>query len=177
MDVLLAGLTGVCAMVYIDDIIVYSETLEQHMKDLDAVLGRIEEANLKVKISKCHLCKQELPYLGYIVTDKGVKVDPAAIEVIKNEPAPHDVSGVRRLLGMATFYRRFVKEFAALCEPLTRLLKKDVPWEWGHEQQKAHSELIEHLTSARFLLTQTSASRSFCPRTPPSTQSVEFWLR
>jgi len=116
MDVILAGLTGVCAMVYIDDIIVYSETEEQHFKDLDAVLARIETANLKVKISKCNLCMKELPYLGFIVSDKGVAVNPDKVNVLLKEPAPTDTNKLRRFLGMATYYRRFIRDFAGIAD-------------------------------------------------------------
>jgi transposase InsO family protein len=151
MDIILAGLTGVSALVYIDDVIVYSETEEQHFKDLDAVLTRIGAANLKVKISKCKLFRTELPYLGYIVSRDGIKVNPEKIDAVLKEPAPKNVSQLKRFLGMATYYRRFIKDFADIAEPLTRLMRATSKWEWGPEQQRAYEKLREKLTSAPVL--------------------------
>lgn len=108
--------------VYLDDIIVLSETFEQHLAILEKIFDRLVAAGLTLSREKCQFCRPELHYLGYVVDKRGLRVDPAKVEAILNIPTPKNVSDVRRFLGMCSWYRRFVPEFSTLSAPLCELL-------------------------------------------------------
>jgi len=91
-------------------------------------------------------------YTGYFISEKGITVDPRKIDTIRNWPAPTNVSELRSFLGLASYYRKFVKEFSATASPLTQLLHKDISYQWGTTEQKSFEELKQHLMSAPVLL-------------------------
>ena len=93
--------------VYIDDILVFSPTLEQHLHHLKAVIMRIKEAGLKLKPMKCHYVRNEVEYLGHLITPEGLKPNSKLVEAVQEFPRPSNVSGVRRFLGLASYYRWF----------------------------------------------------------------------
>lgn len=146
-------------MIYLDDLIVYSEDIDSHIKILKEVLRRLEESGLLLKSKKCKFFQQETIVLGHLVTPEGVKCDPAKVEAVKNYPVPTDLKTLQQFLGFGNFYRRFIPNFAKISRPLTRLLganpkknrrRKPVnteKWTWGSEQQLAFDELIDALTS------------------------------
>ncbi len=125
MDMVLAGLTWVCALVYIDDIIVYSCMFEQHLLDMSQVFQRLREANMYVKPSKCHLCKAQLPFLGHIVSNDGIAPDPSKITAVENMERPKNATEVRTFLGLTNYYRRFMKGYAEMAAPLNALTSKN----------------------------------------------------
>jgi len=104
MEIILSGLNWKSCLVYVDDIIIFSATFEQHMKDIEAVLQRLREANLQIRTSKCQFCRKEMPYLGHIVSQGKVKLDPAKVEVIRNWKEPKTVSDLRAFVGLASYY-------------------------------------------------------------------------
>jgi hypothetical protein len=119
-------------LVFFDDILVYSKTWEDHMKHLGQVLSLLEENQFYAKMSKCTFGKEEVEYLGHIISKKGVKVDPKKIMEITEWPKPKNISKLRGFLGLAGYYQRFVKNYAHLTSPLTNLLKKNpFPMECG----------------------------------------------
>lgn len=124
MDVVLSGLTWKCALVYLDDVVIFSDTVEQHLADLRAVFERLRAAGLKVKVSKCKFFAKEVDYLGHSISSEGVKPKGKNIEAIRDLPEPRNVTELRRFLGMAQYYRRFVMGFAHIADPLFNLLKK-----------------------------------------------------
>ena len=156
------------AFAYLDDIIVPSPTLEEHIRMLRDVLRRLRADNLRINPAKCDFFKQEVKYLGHVVSGKGIHTDPDKVAAIQSLPAPTNVKGIRQFLGVASWYRRFVPDFATLSQPLTSLLKKGRHFKWGEREQTAFSALKEKLTEApvlacpdfakRFTL-QTDASR------------------
>ena len=151
MEVVLSGILWKHCFIYIDDVLVCSQTFEEHLTHLREVLLRLRQAGLRLKAKKCLFLREEVPYLGHVVTRNGIKLDPAKTEKIQNYPVPRDVSHLRQLLGLASYYRRFVPEFAKIASPLQSLLKKDAVFEWTPECECAVGRLKEALTQAPVL--------------------------
>lgn len=143
MSIVLGGLVGKICFVYIDDIVIYGKTLAEHNENLDIVLKRLHTHKLKVKPGKCHFLKTEISYLGYIISQDGVKMDPKKTEAIRNLVSPKTEKEVRSFLGMVGFYRKCIPEFARIAEPLHKLLRKDVLFEWSVECETAFKKLID----------------------------------
>ena len=139
------------AFCYLDDIIVVTETFEEHLKWLEAALDKTTQANLTVNPEKCEFCRSEVKYLGYVVNRKGLSVNPEKTEPILSYPDPKNIKQLRRFIGLASWYRRFIPDFAVVAEPLTRLFRSNVKWHWGEEQQQALDSLKRALTSAPIL--------------------------
>lgn len=139
------------AFAYLDDIVVLGKTLEDHMQNLKEVFRRLRAANLKINENKCSFFKSEIRYLGHLVTRDGIHTDPEKVAAIRNMQPPTNVREVRRCLGMASWYRRFVPDFAQIVLPLTTLLKKGKHFRWNAEQQAAFDSLKEKLTVAPVL--------------------------
>jgi len=118
---------------------------------LRTVFARLKDAGLTLNREKCVFCKPSLVYLGYIVDSQGLRVDPAKVSAIVSIATPSNVQEVRRLVGTASWYRRFVPGFATILAPLTALLKKNVKFEWTPEAQASFDFLKEHLISAPLL--------------------------
>ena len=105
-------------LLYLDDIIIFSKTYEEHILRLEAVFEKLQKAGLKLSPSKCKLFQKEIKYLGHIISEKGVAVDPSKMSCVKDWPVPTTVSEVQRFIGFTSFYRRFVKDFAKIARPL-----------------------------------------------------------
>ena len=110
-------------LLYLDDIIVFSKTFDDHLTNLERVFQRLKDANLKLKPSKCSFLHQEVKYLGHLVSRDGIRPDPDKISALMKWPAPTSVKEVRQFLGFAGFYRKFVKDFAKVARPLHDLTK------------------------------------------------------
>jgi hypothetical protein len=137
---------GHFVVVYFDDILIYSKSVEEHLEHLRAVFDALRAARLFGNIAKCTFCIDRVVFLGYVVTAQGIEVDPAKIEAISSWPQPKTVTQVRSFLGLAGFYRRFVKDFGSIAAPLNELTKKDVPFVCGDAQQEAFMLLKDKLT-------------------------------
>jgi len=124
MDLALNGLNFYMCLVYLDVIIVYSTTVEEHLVRLKKLFDRLRTANLKLKPSRCHLLRAEMKFLGHVVSAEGVSTDPSKIEAVKDWPVPEDVHEVRSFLGPTSYYRRFVPTFAEIAAPLHALTMK-----------------------------------------------------
>lgn len=109
-------------LLYLDDIVVFSSTVEQHVERLRVVLERLEHEGLKAKLSKCSFFRKEVHYLGHVISAEGVSTDPGKIEVVANWPTPTSATELRSLLGFASYYRRFVQGFAELAAPLHKVV-------------------------------------------------------
>ncbi|TWW77698.1 Retrovirus-related Pol polyprotein from transposon 17.6 [Takifugu flavidus] len=109
-------------LLYLDDIVVFSSMVEQHLERLKVVLGRLQEQGLKARLEKCAFFRREVRYLGHLVSDQGVSTDPSKIEVVANWPTPATVTELRSFLGLASYYRHFVEGFAKLAAPLHQLV-------------------------------------------------------
>ncbi|KAK1695348.1 hypothetical protein QYE76_012045 [Lolium multiflorum] len=151
MNEVLRAFIGRFVVVYFDDILIYSKSLEEHLDHLRAVFNALRDARLYGNLEKCTFCTNRVAFLGYVVTAQGIEVDPAKIEAIENWPQPKTVTQVRSFLGLAGFYRRFVKDFGSIAAPLNELTKKDVPFVWGDAQQDSFMILKYKLTHAPLL--------------------------
>ena len=139
-------------IVYLDDILIYSRTKEEHLEHVRIVLSTLRKHKLYAKAKKCEFVQTKVEYTGHFISNEGISVDPRKIETIKKWPAPTNVSEVRSFLGLASYYRKFVKKFSAIATPLTALLHKDLKFEWSKEAQKAFDILKEKLTTTPVLL-------------------------
>ena len=113
---------------YIDDIIVFSETLPEHLRHLRSVLNRLKAAHLMLKPKKCHFIRQEVEYLGHIITPQGLRPNPKQVSAVVEYPVPESVTQVRQFLGLTSYYRHFIGQFAKVASPLHNLTRKDVPF-------------------------------------------------
>jgi len=129
--------------VYMDDTLIYTEDLKHHCKIVREVLARLLKYDLYLKPKKCDFEKQEMEYLGMIITPGEVHMDPGKVNATRNWPTPKTLKDVRGFIGFSNFYRRFIKDFSAIACPLHDLTKKDVPWHWDKEQQDAFATLKE----------------------------------
>lgn len=138
-------------LVYLDDILIYSKTKEEHINHLRTILDILRENELYGKVSKCEFLKRQIEYLGHIISDKGIQVNPKKIESVKKWEPPTNVTQVQSFLGLCNYYRRFVKDFAKIATPLTNLTKKDVAFTWGAIEQNSFEALKDTLTKAPVL--------------------------
>ncbi|KHJ89073.1 integrase core domain protein, partial [Oesophagostomum dentatum] len=138
--------------IYIDDLIITSETPEDHLDDIDEVLTKIEQIGMKLKASKCEFAREKIKFLGFILSKQGIQPDPEKTLAIDKYPTPTNITEIKAFLGMCSFFRRFVHNFALIASPLTALTKKDVPFVWTKECDKAMSHLKEALTNAPILV-------------------------
>ena len=151
MDMVLKGLLWHSCLVYIDDIIIFGKTFEQHLTNLAKVLERIEHAGLKLQPQKCHLLQSQVQFLGHIISTEGVSPDPQKTEKVKQWPIPQSTKEVQQFLGLASYYRRFVKNFASIAAPLHKLTEKHSVFRWTPSCQEAFCHLKTRLTSAPIL--------------------------
>lgn len=151
MDLVLADLQWTTCLVYLDDIITFGRTFQEHLARLDEVLTKLRQANLKVKPAKCHLFATQVQYLGHVISSDGVKADPAKVEAVRQWPVPKTQTEVRSFLGLASYYRRFVKGFAEIARPLHQLTEKGRRFKWTESCQVAFEQLKQSLMSAPVL--------------------------
>lgn len=121
-------------LAYLDDIIIVAETFEEHMYWLERVLKVLKAANLTLNRDKCKFCRSEVTFLGYVFNSQGLQVDTSKTAAVQNYPAPQTPRQIRRFIGMASWYRQFIPNFASRCAPITKLLRKKNNWIWGSEQ-------------------------------------------
>ena len=133
------------AMMYFDDIIIFSQDESQHLEHLEIVFNHLREAGLKMKCSKCDFFKSEIHYLGHLISPEGISPLPNKLDSIKHMPAPNSTKEIKQFLGLTGYYRKFVPRFADISRPLTTLTKKDVKFEWTSACQKSFELLKEAL--------------------------------
>ena len=151
MAVVLRGLTPLMCLVYLDDIIIFSTTFEEYVERLRLVLSHLREAGLKLKPRKCRLLREYARFLGHVVSEQGVSTDPEKVQAFAEWPTPTCVKDVRSFLGMAGYYRRFVRDFSTVARPLNKLLERDVAFEWSEDSEGAFRVLKDVLSSAPIL--------------------------
>lgn len=144
MDRMLQGILFLFIMVYVDDLLVYSQNFAEHMEHLQIFFNRLRKANLKLKGAKCRFCLKRVDYLGFTVGEGEILPNRKKVEAIYQYPTPQNVTDIKRFTGMTQFYRRFVKDYATITGPLTMLTRKDTPWNWT----KTHDRLFWTLKKA-----------------------------
>ncbi|UYV81630.1 hypothetical protein LAZ67_20001748 [Cordylochernes scorpioides] len=152
MHHILSSLLGKNCQCFIDDLLIYSESLEQHLADLTEVLDRLRKYGLQVRPSKCQLFQEEVTFLGHRVDNDGIYPEENNIEKIKDLSPPKTVSSVRRFLGAVGFYRKFIAGFSEIAAPLYELAKKGTRYEWNETAQRAYDKLKSCISSASILI-------------------------
>ena len=139
------------AMTYLDDIIIFSDTEEEHLAQIEEIFKRLKAADLKMKRSKCDFFKKHIHYLGYLISADGIRPLKDKLDTVHDMPAPCDSKEVKQFLSLAGYYRKFVPHFADLSRPLARLTCKDRVFEWTHECKKAFNILKQSLCAQPIL--------------------------
>ena len=147
MNSVLSGLTGTRCFAFLDDIVLYANSLAEHDTKLREVFGRLRKYNLKLQPDKCEFLRKEVIFLGHKVSERGVEPDARKVEAIKNFPTPTTPKQLKSFLGLAGYYRRFVPQFSRIAAPLHALLKRDVKYVWGEPQEIAFTTLKYRLMS------------------------------
>jgi hypothetical protein len=137
--------------VFIDDILIYSHTMEEHEEHLRLVLQCLREHKLYGKLSKCSFYQSKIHYLGHVISGEGIAMDPAKVEAIMEWPAPMNVTEVHSFMGLAGYYRRFVEGFSKIANPITELQKKNKKFVWTEKCTEAFRRLKELLTTTPIL--------------------------
>ena len=148
---LFSGIIGNGLFVYMDDLIVVSRDVDSHFEKLSLVFERLSNAGLKLNLQKCKFFRSRIEFLGHVVDHNGIHTSDAKVSAVKNFPTPKTTENVRSFLGLAGYYRAFVKGFASIASPLTRLLKKDVSFHWHDVHQQSFDALKHALTHAPVL--------------------------
>eukprot|EP00731_Ephydatia_muelleri_P030185 Em0021g708a len=151
MERVLAGLHWMTCLVYLDDIIIFSRSVETHVKQLKEVLERLKIAGLKIRPKKCHLLQTSVQYLGHVISAEGIRTDPQKVACVSNWPVPRTSKELQSFLGLASYYRRFVKDFAHIASPLHALTEKGREWVWSKECNDAFFDLKKRLVSSPIL--------------------------
>jgi hypothetical protein len=152
MNRVLAPFLDKFVVVYLDDILIFSRSPEEHAKHLQLVLEALEKNELYVGVDKCAFAHKQVDFLGHVVSSDGIRPDPAKVAAVKEWPVPKTLRDVRSFLGLTGYYRRFIRHYAAKAVPLTDLTRADVVWRWGEQQQTAFEALKRALTSAPVLV-------------------------
>jgi hypothetical protein len=138
-------------VVFIDDILIYSETTEEHEEHLRIVLERLRQQKLYAKFSKCEFWMEEVAFLGHVLSAEGIAVDPFKVESVTKWEQPLNVTDVRSFLGMAGYYRRFIENFSKIAKPMMELLKNNTKFEWSEACERSFQELKRRLTTVLVL--------------------------
>lgn len=151
MNEVFADLLDICVVVYLDDILVYSDDPAQHSEHVKEVLRRLRKHSLFAKPEKCEFSSESVEFLGFVCTSDGIKMDDAKVKTIQDWPRPRNVRDIQSFLGFANFYRRFIYNYSDIVIPLTRLTRKTAHWDWSSACQSAFDTLKLAFTSAPVL--------------------------
>ena len=151
MDTALRGLIGKICFVYLDDIVIFGSTIQEHHQNLVTLFERLRQTGLKLQPDKCEYLRPELEYLGHVITAEGVKPNSKKIEAVLNFKKPSNPTDVQAFLGLSGYYRKFIKNFSTRAKPLTELTKKNQPFYWTEACEKAFQDLKNCLCSSPVL--------------------------
>lgn len=151
MNMALDDINWKYCLVYLDDVVVFASNLDEHLHRLRSVFQHLRKANLKLKPEKCKLLKNRVKFLGHVVSHDGIETDPDKTEHVRDWPEPTNISELRSFLGLTTYYKRFVPNFAQIAEPLYSLTRKGAVFQWASSQQTAFDQLKSCLTRAPIL--------------------------
>ena len=152
MNALFEGELDKFVQVFLDDILIFSPNIDEHLKHLQAVLTTLRKHQLFAKLSKCEFGLSSVTYLGHIVSDKGIATDPEKVKAVQEWPPLKNVHEVRQFLGLAGYYQKFIVKFAEIAAPLSDLVREDTTWAWGATQIAAFEGLKKALMSTPVLM-------------------------
>lgn len=172
MNIVLSGLQSTKCFVYLDDIVVYGSSLEEHNSKLVSVFNQLRRHNLKLQPDKCEFLHKEIAYLGHIISDNGVKPNPDKVKAIVKIPTPKTQKDVKSFVSLASYYRKFIPNFSSIAKPLTGLLKKErTTFNWTTQCETSFLKLKEALTSEPLLI-YPNYDRPFVLTTDASNESI-----
>ncbi|XP_035823161.1 uncharacterized protein [Zea mays] len=171
MNATLAPLLRRCVLVFFDDILIYSSSFEDHIQHVRAVFELLIQYQWQIKLNKCSFARPQLSYLGHVISAAGVATDPSKIQAVSQWSSPRTVKELRSFLGLAGYYRRFVRHFGLLARPLTGLLKKGAIFVWTPAHEASFAALKQALVSAP-VLALPNFSLPFCLETDASNHGV-----
>ena len=151
LNFILRKFINIICLIYLDDIVIFSRTIEEHIIHLSQILTCLKIAGLKVKLSKCQFAQTAVKYLGHIVSADGVRPNPGKVDSIVKFPSPKNVDELKTALGMLSYYRKYIRGYAEIAHPLTKLMKKrcclrmDIYEELGIRQQRYHRIIHMHV--------------------------------
>ena len=138
-------------VIYLDDMLVFSDNEEDHARHLELIAAVLRKHDLRLSLKKCRFYQSRVEFLGHLVGQEGISMDPRKVEAIREWPVPTTVTHVKQFLGLASFYRRFIDKFSFISTVLSNLTKKEVVWEWGAAEQAAFEGLKDAMTQAPVL--------------------------
>lgn len=145
MNTVLGNLRFDKVICYMDDLLIATETLDENIRQLEEVLKVLQSNGLTINLEKCHFFQNSVNFLGYDISEEGVRPGKRKLQAVKDYPEPKNVHHVRQFLGLINYFRKFIRNCALISKPLVKLLKKDATWEWGSEQVQAVSKLKHEL--------------------------------
>ncbi len=152
MNTVLRDCLGMFCFVYIDDIVIYSKNIHEHLEHLKRLFDVLEAAGLTLNLPKCNMLQNSITFLGHVVSAEGVRTETAKVEAVQNVPVPTTLKEVQRFLSLAGWYHRFIPHFSEIAAPLHSLKNKNVAWEWTLECQQAFDKLKKALQKAPVLV-------------------------
>jgi hypothetical protein len=153
MNQVLKIFIGKIVIVYLDDILVYRKTKEDHLRHLSTVLRKLQQEKLLINLKKCSFMKTKLVYLGFVISRNGLKMDPNNVRAIKEWPSLRSVFEVSSFHGLASFYRKFIKKFSSICGPTVDTINKEHgSFDWKKEAEKGFRWLKEKITKQPILI-------------------------
>lgn len=171
MNTIFSAVIRKFVLVFVDDILIYSKSLEEHVDHLRTVFQLLQQHGLFVKASKCSFAQQHLDYLGHVIGIHGVSTDPKKVMAVQHWPIPKNLKQLRGFLGLAGYYRKFIKGYGILTKPLTELLKKDVKYKWEQQEQTAFDAVKMALTQSP-VLALPDFSKQFVVETDASDKGI-----
>ena len=151
MNDIFSNLLNVCVMIYLDDILIYSNNMSEHHRHVKEVLKHLRKAGLYAKAEKCKFHSESVEYLGYILSPSGLTMSDNKVKIIQDWPEPKKVKNIQSFLGFANFYYQFIFNYLDIVIPLTHLIQKDMPWKFNSSCQDAFNSLKKTFTSAPIL--------------------------
>ena len=151
MNDIFSDLLDICVMIYLDDILIYSNNMSEHHQHVKEVLKYLRKAGLYAKAEKCEFHSKSVEYLGYILSPSGLTMSNDKIKIIQDWPEPKKIKDIQSFLGFANFYHRFIFNYSDIVIPLTYLIWKDIPWKFDSSCQDAFNSLKKAFTSASIL--------------------------
>lgn len=171
MNSVLSGLQDLYAFVYLDDVVIFGDSLGSHNKRLVEVLSRLRKHNLKLNPDKCEFLSKQVSYLGHVITDEGIQPCREKVIAVQNFPNPTNAKQIKSFLGLAGYYRRFIQNFSKISQPLTKLLRKEENFLWTSQQQESFETLKNILTNPP-LLQYPDFSKEFVITTDASNYAI-----